>query len=374
MYENQMPLVVPASTAELMEVLDVSSTAATGTGDRHALLVAKIVAMVVLIVVTVICGSLPYMLDRCLKWTKKDPEETRASTAVRCLLYFGGGVLFCTTFLHMLPEVIETVELLQHCGILANTPFALTEMLMSTGFFLMYALDELMHVVMQHHQQKLSRKESLASQAFVRGHSIRHSVLLTGRKPEEMEPITEEHQPCDHGLPAKNGHGHSHMPVDSDGSSMRGLGIILALSLHELFEGMAIGLEGTVATVWFMFGAVAAHKLVLAFCVGMELLVARTRAYLAIIYLITFSIVTPIGIGVGIAISQQSNGNQTNVPSGILQGIASGTLLYVVFFEILTQSHAGWRAYLAALAGFALMFGLQILSDEAEGADSDSCY
>ncbi|XP_034478021.1 zinc transporter ZIP1 [Drosophila innubila] len=345
--------------------------------DRQALLIAKIVSMVVLIVVTVICGSLPYMLDRCLKWTQKDPDETRASTVVRCLIYFGGGVLICTTFLHMLPEVIEVVEQLQHCGILDKTPFALPEMLLCTGFFLMYALDEVMHVFMQRHQRKLSRKESLACEAFERGHSIRHSVLLRSTKPKDVSltdklPEPTEHQHCDLERPAA-GHGHSHMPVDSNGSSMRGLGIILALSLHELFEGMAIGLEDTVGTVWFMFAAVAAHKLVLAFCVGMELLVARTRTSLAIIYLITFSIVTPIGIGVGIGISQQAGANQPSVPSGILQGIASGTLLYVVFFEILTENHAGWRAYVAAVAGFALMFGLQILSDEAEGADSDSC-
>ncbi|KAM8714412.1 hypothetical protein ACLKA7_014529 [Drosophila subpalustris] len=361
MYEKFAQLPVVQLTANVMQVAGQKDDQV----DQQALLVAKIVSMVVLIVVTVLCGSLPYMLDRCLKWTQQNPEETRASTVVRCLIYFGGGVLICTTFLHMLPEVIEVVEQLQHCGILAKTPFALPEMLMCTGFFLMYALDEVMHVVMQRHQQKLSRKESLASEAFARGHSIRHSVLLKNKLPE--------HQHCDLESP-KVGHGHSHMPVDgNDSSSMRGLGIILALSLHELFEGMAIGLEETVGTVWFMFAAVAAHKLVLAFCVGMELLVSRTRTSLAIIYLITFSIVTPIGIGVGIGISQQADANQPSVPSGILQGIASGTLLYVVFFEILTQNHAGWRAYIAALAGFAVMFGLQILSDEAEGADSDSC-
>ncbi|KAL7737710.1 hypothetical protein ACLKA6_006105 [Drosophila palustris] len=347
MYEKFTQFPVVQLTANVMEVAGQKDDQV----DQQALLVAKIVSMVVLIVVTVLCGSLPYMLDRCLKWTQQNPEETRASTVVRCLIYFGGGVLICTTFLHMLPEVIEVVEKLQHCGILAKTPFALPEMLMCTGFFLMYALDEVMHVVMQRHQQKLSRKESLARAA----------------------KIIREHQHCDLESP-KVGHGHSHMPVDgNDSSSMRGLGIILALSLHELFEGMAIGLEDTVGTVWFMFAAVAAHKLVLAFCVGMELLVSRTRTSLAIIYLITFSIVTPIGIGVGIGISQQADANQPSVPSGILQGIASGTLLYVVFFEILTQNHAGWKAYIAALAGFAVMFGLQILSDEAEGADSDSC-
>ncbi|KAH8299816.1 hypothetical protein KR044_006421 [Drosophila immigrans] len=335
--------------------------------DRHGLLVAKIVAMVVLIVVTVLCGSLPYMLDRCFKWTQKDPEETRASIVVRCLLYFGGGVLLCTTFLHMLPEIIEDVELLQRCGILAETPFALTEMLMCTGFFLMYALDEVMHVVMLRHQRKLSRKESLACEAFQRAHSIRHSSRSKQETLKDKQPEQAAHQhsdlerPTAAAAPTGHGHGHSHMPVADGGSSMRGLGIILALSLHELFEGMAIGLEDTVGTVWFMFGAVAAHKLVLAFCVGMELLVARTRTSLAIVYLITFSIVTPIGIGIGIGISQQADANQPSVPSGILQGIACGTLLYVVFFEILTQNHAGWRPYVACLAGFALMFGLQIL-------------
>ncbi|XP_016991592.1 zinc transporter ZIP1 [Drosophila rhopaloa] len=342
-------------------------------GDRQSLLVAKIVAMVVLVVITVLCGSLPYVLNRCFQWTKQSPEETRSSAVVRCLLFFGGGVLICTTFLHMLPEVIEVVEALQQCGSLAQTPFALTEMLLCTGFFLMYALDELMTNLVRRHQRKLSRKESVASLAFERGRSIRHSVLL--KNEEKATPPQQEVKELEP-QPPKDHHGHSHMPVPSgegSGSSARGLGIILALSLHELFEGMAIGLEGTVSTVWFMFGAVAAHKLVLAFCVGMELLVARTRSSLAIVYLVTFSIVTPIGIGVGLGISQQVAAGQPSLPSGILQGIACGTLLYVVFFEILTESHAGWRALIAAVAGFSLMFGLQILSDEAEGDDSYTC-
>ncbi|XP_020815447.1 zinc transporter ZIP1 [Drosophila serrata] len=340
--------------------------------DSHGLLVAKIVAMVVLVVITVLCGSLPYILDRWLEWTKKSPEETRASAVVRCLLFFGGGVLICTTFLHMLPEVIEVVNALQHCGMLAVTPFALPEMLLCTGFFLMYVLDELMTAFVRRHQQKLSRKESVASGAFARGHGIRHSVLLKGKETAKDEVMVVESQAVsDH---HEHGHRHSHLPVPSgEGSSARGLGIILALSLHELFEGMAIGLENSVSTVWFMFGAVAAHKLVLAFCVGMELLVARTRGSLAIVYLVTFSIVTPIGIGVGLGISQQVVAGQPSLPSGVLQGIACGTLLYVVFFEILTESHAGWRALISALAGFSLMFGLQILSDEAEGDDSLSC-
>lgn len=49
-------------------------------------------------------------------------------------------------------------------------------------------------------------------------------------------------------------HHHSHMPmnvVDDDiTSALRGLLIVLALSIHELFEGLYVGLESSAAHVW----------------------------------------------------------------------------------------------------------------------------
>lgn len=101
---------------------------------------------------------------------------------------------------------------------------------------------------------------------------------------------------------------------------LRGLGIIVALSLHELFGGMAIGLEMSVSTVWFMTGAISVHKLVLAFCIGMEIMMAHTRWLLAVVYLLVFSIVTPIGVGIGIAVSESAAANQPSTVSGILRG------------------------------------------------------
>lgn len=49
----------------------------------------------------------------------------------------------------------------------------------------------------------------------------------------------------------------------------------------------------------YMFGAVAAHKFVIAFCIGVELIASKTRRYLSVIYVVTFAVVSPIGIGVG---------------------------------------------------------------------------
>lgn len=51
-----------------------------------------------------------------------------------------------------------------------------------------------------------------------------------------------------------------------------------------------------------MFLAVASHKFVIAFCIGIELIASRTRTYLSVIYTCTFAVVSPIGIGIGMAL------------------------------------------------------------------------
>lgn len=164
-------------------------------------------------------------------------------------------------------------------------------------------------------------------------------------------------------------HGHTHLPQSQAEtetilvSSLRGLLVVLALSVHELFEGLAVGLESSASTVWYMFGAVAAHKLVLAFCVGVELVVTRTRGFLAAIYITTFAAVSPIGIGIGMGVSASGDASATSVPAAILQGLATGTLLYVIFFEILSKDRSGFIKFLAILIGFGVMFGLQFLSE-----------
>lgn len=52
----------------------------------------------------------------------------------------------------------------------------------------------------------------------------------------------------------------------------------------------------------YMFLAVASHKFVIAFCIGVELLASRTKTYLSVIYTCTFAVVSPIGIGVGMGL------------------------------------------------------------------------
>lgn len=306
------------------------------------LTISKIITGTCLFVISVICGIVPFKLAQIFKWNepidKHDKESDRKSSmVVSILLCFGGGVLLATTFLHLLPEISQTIALLENDGLIPKSSFHLAEILMMTGFFLIYMIEELVHNYLHRHQHKKSKKaeaemlEKNASnntldhrasiaefgEAFMRGIQARNSTIVN--KFVENDQRTPQNSVTDliaanelngvnvdghnHGSSNHIGHGHSHLPLplphsdeeDMLVSSLRGLLIVLALSIHELFEGFAVGLEKTTAGVYFMFAAVSAHKFVIAFTIGVELMVQRTKLWLAFTYVVVYSIVSAIG-------------------------------------------------------------------------------
>lgn len=204
---------------------------------------------------------------------------------------------------------------------------------MMIGFFLIYLIEELVHNYLHRHQHKKLKEKnakSLKDDPFTRGLDVRNSALMRASMrdfPDHQNSVSDliardqtdsvgRKDPEAHA----NGHGHSHvLPLphseeeDMLVSSLRGLLIVLALSIHELFEGFAVGLEKTSASklfsdncrcsiehdsfpgVYFMFAAVSAHKFVISFCIGVELMVQNTKLWLAFVYVVIYSLVSAIG-------------------------------------------------------------------------------
>lgn len=174
--------------------------------------------------------------------------------------------------------------------------------------------------------------------------------------PELSYPVSHHHS-----------HNHQHGAMMQN-TSVQGLLTVLALSFHAIFEGLAVGLEPSISSVAYLAAAIATHKLVIAFCVGMELYVAGASTKTTLGYLSIFSMVTPIGIAVGLVLDHFKNDSENLGPTPtILQGMAAGTLLYVVFFEVLARERANEKSGLlqlvAIIIGFTLMLGLQIASE-----------
>lgn len=318
--------------------------------------IAKGIAMTVLCLASLTFGLLPMKLHKWFRWD----SNPKANAYVSMLLCIGGGVLLCTTFLHLLPEVAENIAELQEEEHLPELSFHLAELLMCIGFFTMYFVEEIVHGYLERRHKNHTMENTFHRTLSIRRGSTEKpkSISTTDLVPPSLEEpkinnLTHTHH-------SEHGHdGHSHLVFeDSVVISLRGLLIVLALSIHELFEGLAVGLEGSAANVYYMFGAVSAHKLVIAFCIGVELVTNRTKSFLTILYVGLFAVVSPMGIGIGIALSESSTENM-EVASVFLQGLASGTLLYVVFFEILQKDRTGGlRNYFSIILGFCIMFAL----------------
>lgn len=319
--------------------------------SNRSLNVAKGTAMASLFTLSFFFGVIPIRLSKIYNWK----EDARQNKFVQLLLGLGGGVLMCTTFYHLLPEVAETFEKLDN---LPDKDIHYAELLMCIGFFAMYFVEEFIH-------GHLHRKEKTNLGVLRRSLSIRRGDIEIENNNGIGEVKLGINREDNHKHNSSN-HNHSHVAVDKNAGdstvkALRGLLVVLALSIHELFEGLAVGLESSTDSVWYMFGAVSAHKLVIAFCIGVELVTSRITTKLVVIYVFTFAVVSPMGIGIGILVSN-TNQTSTDLVSVILQGLASGTLLYVVFFEILqNEKKSGMKQFFAVLVGFSVMFIIALL-------------
>ncbi|VEN55662.1 unnamed protein product [Callosobruchus maculatus] len=317
--------------------------------------VAKGTAMAILFLCSFCLGCLPIKLSEWLKWSEHAVAKENAY--VKIFLGFGGGVLLCTTFLHLLPEVNESFE---DVNPTPNIEIHYAELLMCSGFFIMYFIEECVHVYLARKEKLTPIRRSLS----IRRGSMKLDLSLdsnrssaNGSTPHHHHHDLRHHQ--QHHQSRHHQH-HSHLQ-SSTAAVVRGLLVVMALSIHELFEGLAVGLEHSPKAVWYMFGAISIHKFVIAFCIGMELVTSGLRRLIVTVYVFTFAVVSPIGIGLGIIVTYVES-NSFTIMSVILQGLASGTLLYIVFFEILqADKKSGLKQYLSVLVGFSIMFAITLL-------------
>ena len=102
-------------------------------------------------------------------------------------------------------------------------------------------------------------------------------------------------------------------------------------------------------SVWLLFVAISAHKYIISFCISLQFVTSGLPPLLSIVYFSTFALTSPVGAAIGIIISEtiqvtstarmfitcpQSEAETQTVAVTVMQGLATGTLLYVVFFEV----------------------------------------
>jgi zinc transporter 1/2/3 len=231
--------------------------------------------------------------------------------------------------------------------------YPLAEIVVCSGFFTVYLLEVLGERLIKHYNVEKNPLESKNSPCNVEPNKTQP---LLG---SEEVAIHQNHQSCE-------AHTHSHgPPLNADQqksiiAAIRGFLLVAALSFHSIFEGMAIGLQPTQSDVWFLFTAVIVHELAIMFCIGMEMLESKLRVLLYVIYMVELGLITSVGVGVGILVTEYVHDPSAThlLIIAILQGIAAGTLLYVTFLEVLERERHKPGNGLVKLAAIAIGFFL----------------
>eukprot|EP00095_Tigriopus_kingsejongensis_P004214 maker-scaffold1792_size27886-snap-gene-0.4 protein:Tk04214 transcript:maker-scaffold1792_size27886-snap-gene-0.4-mRNA-1 annotation:"zinc transporter zip1" len=322
------------------------------------LLAVKIITMALLGGVSLLLGLVPMAFRSCMN-KRPDGKSSKMDLFISAFSCFGGGVILTTCLTHMLPEVNLFLQNNIKQGDFPDTGMPIAEILVLCGFMMIYIVEEITHSCI-HLSQRTKEKKRVK----------RAMNPLNAEEDGEWEPCVQQH-------------GHTEIPTDiivpgeNQGfeATLRGFLVILALSLHAVFEGIALGLTHTVSSVWFLFFAIASHKYVISFCIGMQFVSSGIKPLLNVIYVATFALISPLGAGLGILLSESvtSEASLQNSLVTILQGLATGTLLYVVFFEVIEKERTnGTNGILQVVfisLGFICMILLELVEVKATGGD-----
>ena len=295
--------------------------------------VAKIASTVVVFAITAVFGGIPVVIERFLR---KSREKT--ASVISYLNCFAGGVFLGTAMLHLLAESEEQVKEVLETSNSTAAEYPITEVTISGGFFLILVVEVIVTRIMQ--------------QGHVESNATDTNVIQFKNKSEHAQQLH---------APGVHDHGISEI-IKENSSTLRAVILVLALSLHMIFEALAIGIQETEDQVWTLLLAVSLHKCIVAFGVGQETKQVIKSARKFIAFIVMFAIVASFGIPIGLVVT--NNYDDDSLVVGILQSLATGTFFYVTFFEILQRefSHCAniFKLFLCII-GYAAVALLKIL-------------
>ncbi|XP_019955119.1 zinc transporter ZIP1 [Paralichthys olivaceus] len=298
------------------------------------LLQVKIGALVGLLLLTLFFGSIPARV----KWFRRTNGTETHRTVLSLISCFAGGVFLAACLLDIIPDYLSDINTeLDNRNV--KTSFPLPEFIMASGFFMVLILEKMV----------------LNCQDI-------------GGAQEERAPLISDN---------RNGHGHGHgasTDLESSGhhvhvdfqahSPFRSFMLFLSLSLHSVFEGLAIGLQNTDSKVLEICIAILVHKSIIVFSLSVKLVQSAVRPLWVAAYIGVFAMMSPLGIAIGISVMEAQLAAGVLIQA-VLEGLSAGTFIYITFMEILPHElNSPGKQLLKVffiLLGFSVMAGLTFI-------------
>ncbi|XP_033750908.1 zinc transporter ZIP1-like [Pecten maximus] len=307
--------------------------------------VVKVLVIVGLFVFTLGLGLLPLLIVRCMQTQTargisfhKQVGYRRTLSILSC---FAAGVFLATCLLGLLPDVRRDLEMALD-SLQMKTEFPVPEFAMVFGLFVVLTIEQIVLTVKERKPVQDENNECRAAcsktpllsddngdhRGYNRSISSEHSISGISDEPIHDSLTRSFNRESSHDSHIHDDFVHQH-------STLRSLLLLVAISLHSLFEGLAVGLQKDIESVIGLFTALLLHKGILSFSLGMNLIQSKLSRVAIIRSLALFGLSAPVGIGIGIGIIDLWDSKVSTLVQGILQGIACGTFLYITFFEVL---------------------------------------
>lgn len=304
---------------------------------------AKWIVLVTLFLLTFLFSMLPLKLMKTFHETADPVKRYRYGRIISLLSCFAAGVFMATCLLDLFPEVDDILERAMTSHI--KTSFPIAEFTVAFGFFLVLVVEQVV----------LNCKETSENSAGVIDSYV------------EVDPEARRKFHRQDSIEGVSNHPHLHEEnyEEEPHSSFRTFLLVMAISLHSLFEGLAIGLQPDVDSVLQIFAAVVLHKTVIAFSLGLSLVQSQLKILTIIRSNLLFCITSPIGMGIAMGLEEFSHSVDSSIINGVLQGLACGTFVYITFFEVLphelNKQNDRLLKVLSVLVGFSVVCGVLFL-------------
>lgn len=263
---------------------------------------------------------------------------------------FSGGIFLMLSFGHMIPHSLEIFESI---GVTRDRTFQFTVV----GYLLVLFLEKilfnshsLLHSVMDHNHSH--------GHGHGHGHSKEIATNHNSHNHNHEQTNLDDCNICEEEHTSKS------LDLKKTLSPRSAILLLLAMSLHSLFETMALGLASDKSSATMMAASVCLHQPAESIALLVAFLKTSLSRNAVIRWLTLFSAVGPLGVSLGVLISKISS----PYASAVIVSLTAGTFLYMGATEIVGEEFEDakgsekWKKFISMLSGIALILGVTHLT------------
>merc|ERR1711865_349434 len=230
---------------------------------------------------------------------------------------FGGGALLAVAVAHVFPEAIDLYPSTD------SDDYPAAAMLCAAGYWGLLFVDKVLVSFCVPSETAAAADEPATEVKMdsTPGGGTGHGLGVEQKA--EKAAAADDHDGC--GMDQ----------VLSSSNMLQAVGVFLAMSVHSIFAGFALGLKCDKDGMENLAIAIVCHKMFDVSALGIILVRTNQELYKAIPLCLFVALMTPLGIWIGIAGDKVEH--NTN---GALQAICAGTFLYVSIQEVLSHEFA----------------------------------